>query len=240
MAIKDETGKRFGRWTVLGIVASPGRRGSYFSCRCECGTERDVSGLALRYGGSKSCGCSLRKKSKNPSDIANKSPRVKGRFAKSIAALTLEGLEGLAMDDLEMLDRWPLVGEEPPKDRRIPLELRLLDSVPLVAPGQFGLPDDWPAFDARVFYVTSGEGCTKARHALDQFRQWAEQVDRLVAEHPSDGASRYQRAVWDSVLKVGELLDTLIDLRGPNIWLEAWQDGGALLVCRKNPRPRGE
>lgn len=54
--VKDMLGLRFGRWTVkarsgphLGKVA--------WLCKCDCGTERIVSGIGLRRGTSNSCGC---------------------------------------------------------------------------------------------------------------------------------------------------------------------------------------
>lgn len=53
----DLTGRRFGRWMVLGYVgASPGRA-SYWLCRCDCGTERAVHSSRLRSGDSQACGC---------------------------------------------------------------------------------------------------------------------------------------------------------------------------------------
>ena len=45
-----------GRWRVLrqnGNVNGD----AMWTCECECGTERDVSGYSLRVGSSKSCGC---------------------------------------------------------------------------------------------------------------------------------------------------------------------------------------
>ena len=54
----DETGKRYGHWTVLG--KHPDQRGGsflYWLCRCDCGIEKAVSGTSLRHGTSKSCGC---------------------------------------------------------------------------------------------------------------------------------------------------------------------------------------
>lgn len=57
--IKDLTGQRFGRLTVLGLneekVASNG--GRYWDCMCDCGNFKTVSGAALRQGNTKSCGC---------------------------------------------------------------------------------------------------------------------------------------------------------------------------------------
>jgi hypothetical protein len=48
----DLTGRKFGRWTVVG----PGGRGQRL-CRCECGTERIVRTDVLANGRSHSCGC---------------------------------------------------------------------------------------------------------------------------------------------------------------------------------------
>src|SRR5262249_52915972 len=54
----DLTGQRFGRWRVLALrpERSRGRQPMWF-CRCDCGAERTVFGVALRHGGSTSCGC---------------------------------------------------------------------------------------------------------------------------------------------------------------------------------------
>lgn len=51
-----------GMWTVGDdyIVTQKGER--KYLCRCDCGTERYVLERSLRYGGSKSCGCLMRKR----------------------------------------------------------------------------------------------------------------------------------------------------------------------------------
>ena len=55
-AIKDESGKVYGRWTVLKMVRN--KRGKVaWLCRCNCGKEGVVIGAYLRNGSSKSCGC---------------------------------------------------------------------------------------------------------------------------------------------------------------------------------------
>lgn len=49
-------GNKFGRWTVLkehGILHDT----ISWWCKCECGTEREVTGTSLRNGSSSSCGC---------------------------------------------------------------------------------------------------------------------------------------------------------------------------------------
>lgn len=55
--LKDLTGKKFGKWTVLERTINGGNRGAHWSCLCECGTVRVVRGSRLSYGDSKSCGC---------------------------------------------------------------------------------------------------------------------------------------------------------------------------------------
>lgn len=54
-AFRDLTGRRFGRWTVLGWVRTDAH-GSVYRCRCDCGVERDIRGAALSNGSSRSCG----------------------------------------------------------------------------------------------------------------------------------------------------------------------------------------
>lgn len=51
----DITGQRFGRWTAV----TPGRPGprSFWLCRCDCGTEREVATSNLNKELTKSCGC---------------------------------------------------------------------------------------------------------------------------------------------------------------------------------------
>lgn len=53
---KDETGKRYGRWAVIGRAESKDLSASWL-CRCDCGNEGIVRGWQLRSGTSQSCGC---------------------------------------------------------------------------------------------------------------------------------------------------------------------------------------
>ena len=53
----DLTGQVFGRWTVTGRTENQHKDDTSWLCRCECGTERIVSGHSLRTRRSKSCGC---------------------------------------------------------------------------------------------------------------------------------------------------------------------------------------
>lgn len=52
----DLTGQQFGRLTVIEVAAA--QRGRVlWRCKCECGTEREVSTTHLRSGHTRSCGC---------------------------------------------------------------------------------------------------------------------------------------------------------------------------------------
>lgn len=53
----DLTGKRFTRWVVVARYGNA--RQSFWNCKCECGTEKVVSGNSLSVGASQSCGCLL-------------------------------------------------------------------------------------------------------------------------------------------------------------------------------------
>lgn len=61
-AASDMTGRRFGRWTVLGDFVTTPKGERKWRCRCDCGTERYVLESSLKYGGSKSCGCLRRER----------------------------------------------------------------------------------------------------------------------------------------------------------------------------------
>lgn len=56
-AIKDETGKIYGRLTVLQRAKNNIHEHCAWICRCKCGNIIEVNGEYLRSGGTKSCGC---------------------------------------------------------------------------------------------------------------------------------------------------------------------------------------
>ena len=57
MSLIDETGNRYGGWTVIKRDGSSIGRMAVWLCQCDCGTTRGVVGSDLRGGRSKSCGC---------------------------------------------------------------------------------------------------------------------------------------------------------------------------------------
>ena len=57
MRVKNISGVKFNRWTVIERRGSNRRGKSLWLCRCDCGTERIISAETLRKGQSMSCGC---------------------------------------------------------------------------------------------------------------------------------------------------------------------------------------
>lgn len=55
--LQDLTGRKFGRWIVVGYAGKAKGRKSFWLCQCECGTKRKVKADTLTSGTSKSCGC---------------------------------------------------------------------------------------------------------------------------------------------------------------------------------------
>lgn len=54
----DLTNKKFGHWTVLNFDEERSNsHGSYWVCKCTCGTIKSVRSSHLRSGASTSCGC---------------------------------------------------------------------------------------------------------------------------------------------------------------------------------------
>ena len=55
--IKDLSGEKYGRLTVLGLSWSNKNGDCYFKCQCDCGNEKIIRGQYLKTGRVKSCGC---------------------------------------------------------------------------------------------------------------------------------------------------------------------------------------
>jgi hypothetical protein len=56
--IIDITGQKFGKLVVLKRVANRNNR-IFYLCKCDCGIEKEISGICLRQGKTISCGCHL-------------------------------------------------------------------------------------------------------------------------------------------------------------------------------------
>jgi hypothetical protein len=76
---KNELGKRYGKWLVLEQApADKNKCERFWKCRCDCGTEKYVSGSDLRGGGSTGCCyCAPNAKGSN-SSLAS---RMEGKFS---------------------------------------------------------------------------------------------------------------------------------------------------------------
>lgn len=82
-AIKDITGKKFGRLTVVRRAPSPNRR-AFWECLCDCGATTVCPGVDLRSGHTSSCGC-LRV------DAARTTGNANARFVPDAVPLTING-----------------------------------------------------------------------------------------------------------------------------------------------------
>lgn len=60
--VKDITGRRFGRLTVIEEVGRDKSGSALWFCRCDCGGETVTRGYDLRAGASRSCGCLVRER----------------------------------------------------------------------------------------------------------------------------------------------------------------------------------
>lgn len=66
MKLRDLTGMKFGRLSVIERADPLGKKGVYWRCICDCGKECTVLGNALVTRHTKSCGCYLRETSNRP------------------------------------------------------------------------------------------------------------------------------------------------------------------------------
>ena len=86
---KQMIGMRFNRWTVLEMHRTDKRRYQYL-CKCDCGTEKMVSGCNLKNGTSKSCGCLKRETST--------SENTRRRHSATLQGIAYDEWEGYASE----------------------------------------------------------------------------------------------------------------------------------------------
>lgn len=81
--VKDLTGRRFGRLTVLGLVGfhreTSGKRRPRFLCECDCGATHSALGTSLVAGMVKSCGCLVSEAARRNVVLANAASDALGR-----------------------------------------------------------------------------------------------------------------------------------------------------------------
>lgn len=61
----DLCGSRFGKLTVLFFSHISENQGAFWDCKCDCGNIKSISGINLRKGKTKSCGCIQKEWAKN-------------------------------------------------------------------------------------------------------------------------------------------------------------------------------
>lgn len=79
MAVKNEIGNKYGRLTVISRAENTPQGAAQWLCKCECGSLCVVSGVSLRSGNTKSCGCLQRERageSKLIDEVGNRYGRL--------------------------------------------------------------------------------------------------------------------------------------------------------------------
>lgn len=80
-SMKDETGNRYNRLTVVGVAPGRHKTGYRWLCKCDCGTEKAIPGTGLRNGSYQSCGCLARENSiNNPSKASLRESSLRRMF----------------------------------------------------------------------------------------------------------------------------------------------------------------
>ena len=64
-AFIDLTGKRFERLVVVSRLYKKGNEW-YWLCQCDCGNTKEVRGVSLREGKTRSCGCLKQESDRSP------------------------------------------------------------------------------------------------------------------------------------------------------------------------------
>lgn len=71
--LKDLTGQRFGRLSVIRRDMEREGTGTFWLCECDCGEVRSILSKALRSGKTESCGCLQRERASNSNRTHGKS-----------------------------------------------------------------------------------------------------------------------------------------------------------------------
>lgn len=86
--IKDMSGQRFGRWTVVSLDPVRSHKCARWLCVCECGITRIINGADLRKGSTRSCGCLQR-------ELSSKRATKHGNCLKRILSPTYKIWAGM-------------------------------------------------------------------------------------------------------------------------------------------------
>lgn len=116
----DLTGRRYGRWLVLGPADGDGNRRTAWRCRCACGTERVVPHERLQHRRTHSCGCRRRGRPRSEDPV-----RIRRDGAITAARRRGESLQAIATRHGLSVERVRQIlyaaGVPRPGDRRRPV-----------------------------------------------------------------------------------------------------------------------
>lgn len=90
MPVKNETGNKYGRLTVLSRAENNHRGDAQWLCQCDCGKQVIVKGVSLRSGHTQSCGCYQKDKVREQG-LKNTTNLVNKRFGKLVVKERIVG-----------------------------------------------------------------------------------------------------------------------------------------------------
>lgn len=108
--VKNLTGKKFGKLTVLGRLENTKNGKTKWLCLCECGKKTSVIGCQLTSGKTQSCGCKKfeshnKVHGMTKTDIHNKWLQIKQRcYDKNCKTYKMYGAKGIKMCDEWRID----------------------------------------------------------------------------------------------------------------------------------------
>ena len=103
--MKNLTGKKFGKLTVLKRTGTDKRGQAIWLCKCECGNTIETITNRLNMGKTKSCGC-LALENKRKMHITHGKAHTKTTFLMKVMMLLVCGFMAVTMKPLELLQQF--------------------------------------------------------------------------------------------------------------------------------------
>ena len=96
--IKDISGNRYGRLTVVEYAGKNRQGKSLWKCKCDCGNEKNITASDLSSGRVNSCGC-LRKEVTAKKNFKDLTGKTFGKLLARLLVLSLVDLLGLQQEE---------------------------------------------------------------------------------------------------------------------------------------------
>jgi hypothetical protein len=103
-SLRDLTGRRFGRLTVVKRLGSDKTRAAVWLVRCDCGKEKSIRSTSLTFALTQSCGCLQKEVVSLPSGMALRNNVLRGYIYNAKARSLAWGLTEKQFDTLTQSD----------------------------------------------------------------------------------------------------------------------------------------